>query len=460
MNINLLLLISIIIIIVLLIIYNYIYFDIINIWLLNRLVVLRGILSPNCTWFNLSDILLSNNSSGIKTYNNLKKKYGDFAPSYMFGYKIYTVTNNKYIKIILDNSPDLFSVGNLKMTFFNTFMGKNVGVSTGCPWKARRHMNEVALVTDNLHIYAQYYNNYIIEQLTIWKKLPKLEIQDFINFGKIMVAKIVFNTDSINDDFFKLFSEANTTEVFYNPDFKINPKLYNNYIKILNHYIDNPKPNSLVELCLSVTTNKEEIQHQIPHFIFPIAGLFITTIPRLLLLLCNHKKIFKKVIQEVNSIIDSDIYKYKNIYKLTYLRKCILETLRLNNPVITTFRTLTKDFSFDNKYRFQKGDQFLILNNPILRDHDFFEKPNQFIPSRWTSDMEKSYYAISFNQGPQKCPGKELAIYLTQNFIYNFIKIKDIGVTQYITCKKINTEKITQVINPCTIKFNFIPLYP
>ena len=456
MKLNLLLVILIIIFFLILIIYNNVDFDHFNVWLLNRLFILRGVLAPNCNWYTVSDILLPNNASGIKIYNKIKKKYGDFAPTYMFGEKIYTVTNNKYIKIIFDNSPDLFSVGKLKMTFFKSFMEKNVGVSTGCPWKARRHINEIALVTDKLHIYAEKYNNDMIEQLTKWKNTPKLGKLDFENLGKTMVSKIVFNTDSLNDYFFKIFSEANTTEAFTNPHFKITPKVYNNYVKILNNYIDNPKPKSLVELCLTVTNNKEEIRHQIPHFIFPIVGLFITTIPRLLLLLCNHKKIFKKVIQEVYSLNDSNMDNYENIYKLTYLRKCILETLRLNNVVSTTFRTLTQDYTFDNKYSFKKGTQFLILNNPVLREEEYFDKPHKFMPSRWTPNMEKSYYAISFNQGPQQCPGKELAIYLAQSFIYNFIKIKEIGIKQSMRCKKINTETITHVINPCSIKFYFV----
>ena len=55
-----------------------------------------------------------------------------------------------------------------------------------------------------------------------------------------MVAKIVFNTDNLNNDVFKILSEANTTEVFHNPDFKINPKIYKKYLDTLNHYIDNP----------------------------------------------------------------------------------------------------------------------------------------------------------------------------------------------------------------------------
>ena len=69
--------------------------------------------------------------------------------------------------------------------------------------------------------------------------------------------------------------------------------------------------------------------------------------------------------------------------------------------------------------------------------------------------MEKSYYSISFNQGPQRCPAKELAIYLAQSFIYNFITIKNVGRTTRILSKSINTEKSPQIINPCKIQFQF-----
>ena len=119
------------------------------------------------------------------------------------------------------------------------------------------------------------------------------------------------------------------------------------------------------------------------------------------------------------------------------------------NPLITTFRTLTKDYSFDENYHFQKGTQFLILNNPVLREKEFFENPNEFNPERWTPEMEKSYYAISFNQGPQRCPGKELVIFLAQSFIYHFILSNDI---HKIKVKKIDLTDVPQVINPCEIK--------
>ena len=435
-----------------LIVYVFINYDQIKIHILNTVIVSRGIISPNCFWYKISDLILYD-GAGVELYNKYKNKYGDFALTTMFNEKIYLVTNKEYIKTILDDSPDIFSVGNLKKKFFDSFMGKNVGVSTGCPWKKRRYINEYALNTDMLHIYSSKYNDDLRNNLIQLKDKNVYTYDDFVNLGKLMASEIVFNTKKVDDNVFNLFKEANNIDVFSSNKFSINQKVYDNYINVLKYYIRNPNDKSLVKLLLDVTNNEDEIIHQIPHFIFPIVGLYVTTVPRLLVLLFNHKPVLDKLVKEINSIDDDGASTdSKAIYKLSYLRKCILETLRLNNPVITTFRTLTQDFSFDNKYNFKKGTQFIILNNPVLREKEFYIEPNKFIPSRWTPEMEKSYYAISFNQGPQRCPGKELAIYLVQSFIYNFIKIKNISSTSSFKTKYIDTDNIPQIINPCTIE--------
>ncbi len=467
--------ISILLLILSIIIYMFKYNLQFKVWLINIILVSRGLITTNCKWFKISDIILGDDASGVNLYNSYKKKYGDFAETNMFGKKINVVTKNEYIKTILDNSPDLFNVGKIKQTFFRTFMSKNVGVSSGCPWKSRRQMNEFALDSDKLHQFASKYNDDINKELIKRKNEKSIKYDDFNELSKLMAAKIVFNTDKLDDDVFKIFSEANTTEVFHNPNFKIDPEIHKKYMKILNQHIDNPNEKSLVKLCVdslksannikcpSIKDNRDEIIHQIPHFIFPIIVIFVRVIPLVLLLLCNHPKAFKKVVDEIYSLNQGTNQNYgnpedisKKIYKLTFLRKCILESLRLNNPLTTTFRTLEKDYTFDDKYSFKKGEQFLILHNPVLREKEFFEEPNKFIPTRWTNEMEKSYYAISFGQGPQRCPGKELVIYISQCFIYNLVVIKNIGRTTSILSNNVDTQNIPQVFNPCNAKFQFI----
>ena len=173
-----------------------------------------------------------------------------------------------------------------------------------------------------------------------------------------------------------------------------------------------PIRGSLVyKLVKNKNLSREELKDQIPHLIFPIFSSFINTVPRLLLLLSNHNKIFKNLILNLKNK-DSN-----------YLRKNILEVLRLNNPVNTTFTTVNQDTLFGN-YKNSKGEQILILNNSILRNPNIFSILNEFIPVRWNSELEHSYDTISFNQGPQICPGKELTIFMISSFIKNLLKKK------------------------------------
>ena len=424
------------------------------------MILKRGLLAPSKFWYNVSDLLLDD-PSGINFYNNIKKK-GSFIKKNMFGTDIFIVTNVKYIKIILDNSPNIFNVGKLKKRFFKSFMKKNVGVSKGCPWKQRRRLNEYVLTSEKLHIYSEKYNNYIKNALNNFKNVNNFTHKNFNVIGKNIVAKIIFNKDKIHDDIFNIFSEANSIYAINYDNFQINKQIYNNYKSILEKNIKTPVKNSFFDLsvkyqqkveCKKNYKKNDEIFHQIPHFIFPMIGLFITTIPRLLMVLTNHKKILKELINEINSIESNDNIS-KQIYEMKFLRNCVLEMLRLNNPVTTSFRTLEKDFTFNKKYKFKKNTQFLILNNPVLRDTNFFKDPNKFNPYRWNKKMEDSYYSISFNQGPQKCPGKELSIFLIQSFIYNLIKIKNINVDN-IESNYIDINYIPQIINPFKIEFKF-----
>lgn len=423
----------------------YTSYDNIKIWLLNRIIFNRGILAPNKFWYLISDLFLSD-GAGVDLYNDYKDKYGDFAKATMFNQELYVVTNVNYIKTILDNSPHIFGVGKIKNRFFSQFMPKNVGVSTGCPWMKRRQINENVLDTDKLHKYSETYND-ILSNYLLENKKNNYDFNDFNKVGRYMTTKIIFNKDKINEDVFNYLSEVNDSELFSNPDFKVKKSIKDNFINTIKENINNPEPQSLIESCLLITKNKEEIYNQIPHFIFPISGLFITTIPRILIMILNHDNIFKRVIYEIDSISNNS----HNIYKSKLLRYCVLETLRLMNPLITTFRSLLRDYRFDDNYCFKKDTQFLILNNPVLREYEYFDEPNKFIPDRWNEEMEQSYYAIMFNQGPQRCPSKELVIFLCQSFIYQFFKINKIN-NKKININKIDIDNIPQITNPFSFK--------
>lgn len=399
------------------------------------LIVNRGILTPNKWWWGVSDATLSD-GSGVDLYRQIKDR-GDFVPLNFIGTRVYLITNIEHIRFILDNSPDLFNVGQLKKSFFQSFMAKNVGVSSGCPWKRRRSVNEFVLSTNNEPRYHIKYDNFVKNLINKYEN-PKC-YDDFLTFAKIITKKIVFNDENIDDRVFDVFRHANSLQALLYSGYKIPENVYNVYSKTLMNHISHPRDNSLIKLATLKEDNTNEIFHQIPHWIFPINGVISITLPRMLLFLKNHPYKLKKVMCEIRN------------NRNNYLRKCILETFRLNNPVVTTFRTVTRDINFGGR-QFAQGTQFVIMNNPVLREQSFFNKSDQFIPERWTPELEKSYYAIMFNQGPQMCPGKEFAIMLLQIFATHFL-LKVNG--QYNITPRIDTNKIPQMVNPFAIHFSY-----
>lgn len=403
--------------------------------IISMMVILRGILAQSRLWWTIHDIFISD-SSGANLYLEYKMAE-DFTPLNLFGRKLYMVHKYENIKYILDNSPVLYGVGEMKMNFFRSFMSKNVGVSNLPEWSGRRALNEKVLDSDSIHRNVVFYNNIIKHVL---KENKFRTYSDFEDAGKYISLKIVFNEDSEQDYIFDVFGEANSLLQFFTKD-GTNKETLDKYNKYLMKNILNPKEDSLVKIGRMNEYDKQELIHQIPHWIFPINGAISIAVPRFLCIILQQPKVLEKLKKEILSINQDDPFK---IYTLRYLRKCILEFFRLMNPVNSSFRTLVKDHK-----GFKKGDQFIIFNNSIMRDPYYYIQPNEFIPERWTRAKEKEYYAIQFNQGPQKCPGKELVIFLIQSFIVHFFYTHNVKSV----LPKIG-KTIPQTINPFKIIFN------
>jgi hypothetical protein len=393
------------------------YYDTIHVNLIVSLTVMRGILTPNKLWYSISD--LYDDPLGIKLFNKLKYKNNKYENINIYGEDVKIILDINLIKNILDNSPNIYGVGKLKYNFFKSFMKYNVGVSSLPKWKKRRKLNEYVLNTNKHHQHISLFDFHIKSELQ--KNIP-LTHNEFIKFNKLLTMKIIFGVNEIYEPIFEIFDKANSIKSILMENINIDKDIYNKYEKYIYKHIKNPNKNSLIYLASEYTSNHEEIFHQIPHWIFPINGLISVHSIRLLALLYNHP-------DQLDKINDDG-----------HIRKCILELFRLNNPVNSTFRTVIHKTD-----EFREGEQLLILNNPILRTEDIFYKPHEYHPERWNYKLEQSYYALMFNQGKQKCPGKELAIDIITIFIKYYLQL----INNYKSTK-MNVNYIS-LINPFDI---------
>lgn len=411
-----------------------------DLWI-NAIVILtlnRGIISQNCVWWSLNDMFPD--STGAEFYQTLKER-GRFVPLNVLGKEIYLVTHLDDITQLLHASPNPFGPGILKKNFFDSFMPTNVGISTNPEWKDRRTYTDGVLEPNKVHTFHHAFDAYIQEALAV--TVPK-SFDEFGEFSRRLTSKILFGTFEYNPVIYKVFKQADSILSARFNTHPVDPTDLKNFREYMKERLESPEPNTLMSLANRHHGRipMDVVIDQIPHWVFPIAGLFSVHLPRLMLLLANHPKELDTVVAEVKAqtFVDSD----------TQCRKCILEMFRLNNAVNSTFRGLTQPFQFNSDPRvFPPGSQFVFFNNPVLRDK--FEFPNQFVPSRWTQSLELSHQALMFNFGNQVCPGKELVITLLTLGLANYLRANDYTVSTPI---KLNTSSIPYMINPCSVVFD------
>lgn len=397
----------------------------------------RGIISQNCFWWRMNDFLPD--ATGAEVYMSMKKR-GRFVKLNIMGKTIYLLTDIVDIQQLLEFSPEPFGPGVIKNNFFRRFIPNNVGIGTNPSWKYKREYNDAVLQTNEQHILIPTMNDSIKEKMTA---INPYNFTTFSEMAKQLTSNIIFGTYEYNPVIYKVFRQADS---FLSAVFNINtvdPEDLAEYRRYLQNQLFNPLPNTLLSLgqVHHYALSTEVIVDQIPHWIFPIAGVFGVHLPRLLAVLASHPSDLELICKE----IENGTYKNKD----TYIRKCILELFRLNNAVNSTFRGLTHDFTFNNSdEKFAKGTEFVFFNNPILRD--LFDFPNQYVPSRWNMDMETSMHALMFNQGNQSCPGKELTISLLTMGVVNYLDLHKNAIQCNTTFSK---EFIPYIINPCTLEF-------
>lgn len=130
-------------------------------------------------------------------------------------------------------------------------------------------------------------------------------------------------------------------------------------------------------------------------------------------LLGSHSDIYKKVQQEVDTVLQGRTPTYADLVRLPYCLQVFKETMRLYPPAYAITRSPLHDVNIDG-YTLRKGkDIVLVSPYTIHRRSDYFPEPETFDPERFTSENEKKlarYAYMPFGAGPRVCIGNHFAM--------------------------------------------------
>lgn len=106
-----------------------------------------------------------------------------------------------------------------------------------------------------------------------------------------------------------------------------------------------------------------------------------------------------------------DLFDYKSMLSLVYLRNLIDETLRYTYFIYAMSRLNDgPDIELPGGYVIESGVGINVCNKPIFYHPDYWHEPNVFNPDRFLNPKSRGLHFQPFGyQGGRVCPGSNLA---------------------------------------------------
>ncbi|XP_050453657.1 cytochrome P450 4C1-like [Cataglyphis hispanica] len=179
-----------------------------------------------------------------------------------------------------------------------------------------------------------------------------------------------------------------------------------------------------------------------------------------LLLLAEHKDVQERVRVEVDSVMQENRGRLtmRSLQTLSYLERCLKESLRLYPVAPFILRNVQEDVKLDS-YVVPAGTILQLDIFGVHRDPNFWPNPEIFDPDRFLPENMKNHHPYSylpFSAGPRNCIGQRFGMLIMKvliaSLVHNFY-------LEPIDCLKDIQLKFDMMIQPSQpVHIKFIPI--
>ncbi|XP_043680531.1 cytochrome P450 4c3-like isoform X1 [Vespula pensylvanica] len=175
---------------------------------------------------------------------------------------------------------------------------------------------------------------------------------------------------------------------------------------------------ALLDLLIASSLNGNQIdekgiREEVDTFMFGGHDTTASTLSFALSLFAKHKDVQERIRGEVNTVMkeENNELTILELQKLSYLKMCIKESLRLYLSVHAIFRHISQDLQLKN-YVIPASAICHVNIHSIHRNPKYWPNPNVFNPDRFLPENMKGrnpYSYIPFSAGSRNCIGQKYA---------------------------------------------------
>ncbi|MFI0448463.1 cytochrome P450 [Actinomadura sp. 6N118] len=327
------------------------------------------------------------------------------------------ILSEEDVRRVLEGSPEPFAVANLeKRAALWHFQPHGLLTASGADRTDRRRFNEAVLNTHRpIHRHGDLIAGKIAgEAAELMAGAHTLTWDDFrVAWWRVIRRVVLGDTarddDRVSDLLSRLRMEANWAFV------PRRPQIYREFRQRLDAYVRKAEHGSLAELVATTpTTGRTKPQDQMPQWLFAFepAGMAAYSA---LALLATHPDQARRAYEEIEG---RDLSEPQD---LPFLRACVQESVRLWPTTLAILRDTTTETDWDGR-RLPAGTALFIPTAFVQRDEEVLHHADAFAPDVWLdSTAQRNWAAIPFSGGPAECPGRNLVLLTTSQFLAHLL---------------------------------------
>jgi cytochrome P450 len=368
--------------------------------------------------------------------NRLVQDYGDVIYLRVVNHPVYILSHPRDIEGVLLTNHSNF-VKSVFLRESQALFGNGLLTSDGGLWLRQRRLLQPAFHKERVAGYCQAIVEHAEKMLGDWKDGEVRDVhQDMVRLTMEIIAQVLFGDDLAAETeqvsqalrvFFDQFDER--FGLYLIPEWLPTPGnlRYRMAIGRLNKLLEKiillrrsngHGSNDILSTLLSVQDEEgrgmteRQLRDEMMTLFFTGHETTALALSWTWYLLAKHPEVEARIFEEIDRVLGERIPGFEDIPNLPFVDAVIKESLRLYPPAYGIVRQAVDPCEIGG-YTIPAGATLAIFPWTVHRDPRYFDRPQEFIPDRWTDGLAKrlprcAYFP--FSVGPRVCIGNTFAL--------------------------------------------------